>query len=85
MVKDHHLGLDFLVTKQGGVSAIANTSWFTYINISGIVEEHADYILQQAKWLQEQSLETQVSIQVWEPKKNPGSSPGLGSYTFWGL
>jgi hypothetical protein len=35
------------------------------MNTSGIVEECADYILQQVKWLQEQSLETQVSIQVW--------------------
>jgi hypothetical protein len=31
------------------------------MNTSGIVEERADYILQQAKWLQEQSLETQDS------------------------
>jgi hypothetical protein len=42
----------------------ANTSCCTYINISGIVQELADYILQQAKWLQEQSLQTQVSTQV---------------------
>jgi hypothetical protein len=32
-----------------------------YMNTSGIVEERADYILQQAKWHQEQSLETQGS------------------------
>jgi uncharacterized lipoprotein YmbA len=44
---------------------MANTSCCTYINTSDIVEEHADYILQQAKWLWEQSLETQVSKQVW--------------------
>jgi hypothetical protein len=50
MVMDHHLALDFLLAKQGGVCAIANTSCYTYINTSGIVEEHADYILQQAKW-----------------------------------
>jgi hypothetical protein len=56
MVMDHCLALDFLLAKQGGVCAIANTSChykITYINTSGIVEEHADYILQQAKWLQE--------------------------------
>jgi hypothetical protein len=31
------------------------------MNTSGILEKHADYILQQAKWLQEQSLKTQDS------------------------
>jgi hypothetical protein len=41
---------------------MANTSCCTYINTSGIVE---DYILQQAKCLGEQSLETQVYTQVW--------------------
>jgi hypothetical protein len=60
MVMDHCLGLDFLLAKQGGVCAITNTSYCTYINPSGIVEERVDYILQQAKWLQEQSLETQI-------------------------
>jgi hypothetical protein len=47
MVMDHHLALDFLSAKQRGVCAMANTSCCTYINTSGIVEEHADYILQQ--------------------------------------
>jgi hypothetical protein len=70
MVKDHRLALDFLLAKQGGVCAIANTSCCTYINTSGILQEHADYILQQAKWLREQSLETQVSTQVWEQIKS---------------
>jgi hypothetical protein len=51
IVLDHHLSLDFLLAKQGGVCAIANTSYCTYINTSGIVGEHADYILQQAKSL----------------------------------
>jgi hypothetical protein len=37
-----------------------------HINTSGIVEEHANCILQQAKWLQEQPLKTQVSTQVWD-------------------
>jgi hypothetical protein len=69
MVMDHCLALDFLLAKQGGIRAIANTSCCTYINTSGIVEECADYILQQAKWLWEQSLETQVSTQVWEQIK----------------
>jgi hypothetical protein len=46
------------MAKQGAVCAIANTSCCTYINTSDIVEEHADYILQQAKWLQKQFLKT---------------------------
>jgi hypothetical protein len=29
------------------------------------MEEFVDYILQQAKWLQEQPLETQITLQVW--------------------
>jgi hypothetical protein len=61
MVMDHSLALDFLLAKQEGVCAIANISCCTYVNTSDIVEERADYILQQAKWLREQSLETQVS------------------------
>jgi hypothetical protein len=51
IVMDHSLALDFLLAKQEGVCAITNSSCCTYINISGIVKEHADYILQQAKWL----------------------------------
>jgi hypothetical protein len=70
MVMDHHLALDFLLAKQGGICAKANTSYCTYINTSGILEECADYILQQAKWLWEQSLETQVSTQVWDQIKS---------------
>jgi hypothetical protein len=70
MVMDHSLALDFILAKQGGVCPIANTFCYTYINTSGSVEEHADYILQQAKWLQEQFLETQVSIQVWDQIKS---------------
>jgi hypothetical protein len=84
MVMGHHLALDFLLAKQGGYVPSPIPPCCTYINTSGIVEECADYILQQAKWLREQSLETQVSTQVWE-QKNPGSPPGLGSYPFWGL
>jgi hypothetical protein len=64
MVIDCHQSLDFLLAKHKGVCAITSTSYCTYIKTSGIVEECADYILQQAKWLQEQSLETQVSTQV---------------------
>jgi hypothetical protein len=47
MVMDYHLALDFLLAEQGGVCAIADTSCCTYINIntSGIIEEHAHYIL----------------------------------------
>jgi hypothetical protein len=33
MVMDHHLALDFLLAKQGGVCAITNTSCYTYINM----------------------------------------------------
>jgi hypothetical protein len=54
------------------------------MNTSGIAEERADDILQQAKWLQEQSLETQVSTQVWDQVKS-WLPPGLGSYPSWGL
>jgi hypothetical protein len=64
MVMDHCLALNFLLAKQGEVCAMANTSCCTYINTSGIVEECADYILQQAKWLWEQSFETQVSTDM---------------------
>jgi hypothetical protein len=70
MVMDHRLALDFLLVKEGGICVIANTSCCTHINTLGIVEECADYILQQAKWLWEQSLETQVSTQVWEQIKS---------------
>jgi hypothetical protein len=70
MVMDHRLALDFLLAKQRGVCAIANTSCCTHINTSGIVEERADYILQEAKWLREQTLETLVSTQVWEQIKS---------------
>jgi hypothetical protein len=70
IVMDHCLALDFLLAKQRGVCAIANTSYCTYINTSDIVEECANYILQQAKWLQEQSLKNQVSTQVWNQIKS---------------
>jgi hypothetical protein len=70
VVMDHCLALDFLLTKQGELCAITSTSCCTYINTSGFVEERAGYILQQAKWLREQSLETQVSTQVWEQIKS---------------
>jgi hypothetical protein len=53
MVMDHCLALDFLLAKQGGICATANTFCCTYINTSGIVEVQADYILQQAYWLWE--------------------------------
>jgi hypothetical protein len=64
------LALDFPLGKQGGVCAIANASCCTYINTSGIVEECADYIHQQAKWLRKKSLETQISTQVWDQIKS---------------
>jgi hypothetical protein len=70
VVMDHRLALGFLLAKQGEVCAITSTSCCTYINTSGIVEERADYILQQAKWLQEQSLKTQISTQVWDQIKS---------------
>jgi uncharacterized BrkB/YihY/UPF0761 family membrane protein len=70
MVIDHCLARDFLLAKQGGICAMANTSCWTYINTSGILEERADYILQQAKWLREQSLETQIATKVWEQIKS---------------
>jgi hypothetical protein len=52
---NHHLALDFLLSKQGRVFGNGNTSCCAYINASDIVKEHADYILQQAKWLWKQS------------------------------
>jgi hypothetical protein len=61
---DYHVALDFLLVKQGGVCAMTSASCCTCVNTSVIVEEHTDYILQQAKWLQEQFLETQVSAEV---------------------
>jgi hypothetical protein len=70
MVMDHHLALDFLLAKQGGVCAITNISCYTYVKTSDVIEEREDYILQQAKWLREQSLETQVSTQVWDQIKS---------------
>jgi hypothetical protein len=70
VVMDHHLALDFLLAKQGRVCVITNTSCCTYINTSGIVEECADYILQLVKWLREQSLEIQISTQVWDQIKS---------------
>jgi hypothetical protein len=78
MVMDHRLALDFLLVKEGGICVIANTSCCTHINTSGIVEECADYILQQAKWLWEQSLKTRVSTQIWDQIKS-WFLPFLGS------
>jgi hypothetical protein len=40
MVLDHHLALDFLLDEQGRVYALAKISCCTYINTSGVVEEH---------------------------------------------
>jgi hypothetical protein len=51
VVMDHCLALGFLFAEQEGVCAMANNSCYTYINTSDIVEEHADYVLQQAKGL----------------------------------
>jgi hypothetical protein len=70
VIMDHCLGLDFLLAKKGRVCTISNTSCCTYINTSGIVEECADYILQKAECLWEQSLKTQVSTQVWDQIKS---------------
>jgi hypothetical protein len=66
LVMDHCLALHFLLAKQGGGMCHCQYSCCTYINTSGIV----DYILQQAKWLWEQSLETQFSTQVWDQIKS---------------
>jgi hypothetical protein len=75
MVMDHQLALDFFLTEKGGVCTIANTSYCTYINTSGTMEECADYILQHVKWLQEQSLKYRSphsSPHRYGDKLNPG-------------
>jgi hypothetical protein len=56
--------LDFLLAKQLPILPI------THINTSSITEKCTNYILQQAKWLQEQSLKIQVSTQVWGQVKS---------------
>jgi hypothetical protein len=60
----HRLALDFELAEQGGVCALASTSCCTYINTSGAVEERANRILDQAKWLKEQSQNSEVTSQV---------------------
>jgi hypothetical protein len=65
MVMGHRLALDFpLLNRERYVPCC------TYINTSGILKECADYILQQAKWLREQSLKTQVSTKLWDQIKS---------------
>jgi hypothetical protein len=49
---------------------IANISCYTYKYFRHCKKKHANYIPQQAKRLPEQSLETQVSTQVWDQIKS---------------
>jgi hypothetical protein len=69
MVMAHHLALEFLLAKQGRVCAMANTSCCTYINTSGIVEEHVDHISNRLSGSRN-NLETQVSTQIRDQIKS---------------
>jgi hypothetical protein len=68
---EHCLALDFLLSKQGGGGMCHRQYLLLHIykNFKHC-RGHADYTLQQAKWLREQSLETQVSTQVWDQIKS---------------
>jgi hypothetical protein len=65
---DHCLALDFLLAKQGEGGVCHRQ--YLLLHIYKHFRHCRDYILQQAKWLWEQSLETQISTQVWKQIKS---------------
>lgn len=50
VVLDNYTVPDYLLAKQGGICAIANTTCCTWINISGEVEIQLNKIRKQALW-----------------------------------
>ena len=69
VVLDNHVAHDYLLTEQGGVCTIANTSCCRWINASGEVEIQLYKIKEQAHWLQQISLDNPLSFDLfsWLP------------------
>ena len=52
VVLNNCIDFNYTLTEQGGVCAIANTSYCTWINASGEVETQLHNIREQAHWVQ---------------------------------